>query len=286
MSALTSPPSPLPGGAAAQDSTGKVRIPLAEGALLAVEVVDLLADVCSRIAIGGSIRRGKAEVGDIEIICAPLSEVALFRRMDELLRMGHLTQRKNKNGHNIAWSNRFRAAVYKGFPLDVFIVLKDRQWGPTMVIRTGPGDANKVIVTKRGMRNNDGNIGILPPGVKFDQGAVWRLVDSHVLVDTPEEEEVFYACGLPFIAPHLRSVETYQFSSWWHETEGIEFPARGRVWLADYEPVRDAVYWPDEEGDIRARVLDVPNLGAARGDEMDAGEVAQVVMFGKRVEYG
>lgn len=199
-------------------SSGKA-IPLHLVFQAALQAQALLAGACSRIQIAGSIRRQKDMVKDIEIVCAPLSEIALYRRCDELLRLGLFQKRKNSRGHTIAWGNRFRAVWFKpnlsesvelanGFiPLDLFIVLPDRQWGPTMLIRTGPGDANQALVTAEWMKNSNGDQGVLPPGMKFQDGAILR---GGVELDTPEEWDVFSALGLPYISPLDRSVEMYQ----------------------------------------------------------------------------
>jgi DNA polymerase/3'-5' exonuclease PolX len=45
--------------------------PVGAGADHRREVVDLLSPVCERIEVAGSVRREKAFVGDIEILCAP-----------------------------------------------------------------------------------------------------------------------------------------------------------------------------------------------------------------------
>jgi DNA polymerase/3'-5' exonuclease PolX len=258
----------------------KAQMPLLEAATLALEVVGLLADVCERVAIAGSIRRGKALVGDIESVCSPVSEVALYRRMDELLREGVLQKRLKKNGTSIAWGQRYRAAVYRDFPLDVFIVLADRQWGPTLLLRTGPGDANQVLVTRVGVRTSAGELGVLPPGLKWQEGALRRLNSSYEQLDTPEEADVFYACGLPWVAPHLRSVETYQILA---ARTSRQVPG-GDCWVGAYPPIPDGLYWPDEEGRVRAQVLHVPNLAAAR---VDAPKTQQELFHvPEKINYG
>ncbi|MEO8608889.1 MAG: hypothetical protein ABI690_13440 [Chloroflexota bacterium] len=203
-------------------SSGEPR-PHAEMLLLAVEVVRLLAPYCTRIAVGGSLRRGKEMVGDIEIICQPdeqalptggrkgfiqVKQNAVNWICDRLREDEIFTPRLNPQGNPESWADRHKRAYYKGAKLDLLIVLPDRSWGYTMLLRTGPGDANSVLVTKMGVRNHDGNLGILPAAYKFFEGELW--LGDLAPVPTPEEKDVFAALDLPYIPPPLRNVEMYQ----------------------------------------------------------------------------
>lgn len=203
-------------------SSGEAR-PHKEMLHLAVEVVKLLAPYCTRIAVAGSLRRGKAEVRDIEIVCAPdeqqlptggrrgfieIKQNAVNWICDRLRDEKIFEPRLNLQGNPEAWSDRHKRAFYKGAKLDLFIVLPDRSWGYTMLLRTGPGDANGVLVTRSGVRNHDGLYGILPPEYKFFEGELW--LGNQARIPTFEEKDVFTALDLPYIPPPLRSVEMYQ----------------------------------------------------------------------------
>lgn len=207
-------------------SGSEIRWPLHVAFKLALELMGLLGDVVERIEIAGSIRRQTSNtVGDIELVCTPKylrqkdffgHEVSAINLLDErfttLLRYQLVQKRLNKNGSPIAWGvgggdSRMRALIYRGVPVDVFIVLPDRQWAPTMLIRTGPGLANGVLVTQAGVKNREGNIGILPKGMMFHEGAVWQ---GSMKLDTPTERDVFEAVQLPYIPPHERSIQAYQ----------------------------------------------------------------------------
>lgn len=202
-------------------SSSVQRWPAKAGFDLALILMGWLADVVDRIQIAGSLRRDKPDLGDLELVMMPKfqSQKGLFgdtgesinllnQRCDEMLRMGLVTKRLNKNGHPIAWGDREKAMVFQGMPVDFFIVLPDRQWGPTMLIRTGPGNANGVLVTRNGVQNRDGNLGIMPAGMVMDNATLWREGKN---LNTPEEVDVFREMGLPYIPPHLRSVELYHF---------------------------------------------------------------------------
>lgn len=198
-------------------------IPLDEATDRALEVIDLLAPYATRITIGGSIRRGKASVGDMEIICqSDVQDLPVGRKgfikvpktpaiswiCERLNEEGVFDKRLNINGKPIAWAKeRYKAAVYKGIALDIFIVTPPRQWGVIHLIRTGPGDANEVLVTQQGRRTTQGDTGILPAHLKFEDGQLWQ---NGTVLETPEESDVFKALLFPYIPPPNRDVYRYQ----------------------------------------------------------------------------
>jgi DNA polymerase/3'-5' exonuclease PolX len=272
----------------------KARIPLEQALTLALEVVGMLGDCTERIAIGGSIRRGKAEIGDIEIVAKPRyvgKRNLLDERMNRLRDQQTFALRMNKNGHNIAWGDRYKAAWFKGFALDVFIVLNDRQWGPTMVIRTGPGDANGALVTAKGAINKAFDVtGVCPQGIKFEHGALWGEGGAPFL-DTPEEEDVFAALGMAWLPPHLRTPMAYWRQAFRRCTppkvemmlEWGELATKSH--LASYPPLLDALYLPNADGVYEAKVIAWGDGCGPRASEAEV-IVEQLDMFGKMVSYG
>lgn len=195
--------------------SGETKYPAGMMLVKALSFMSLIVDVCERVQIGGSLRREKPLVGDIEIVAMPKFKGKLNLldvRCADLLRVNTVSKRLNKNGAPIAWGQegkptRYRAMLYDGLPLDLFIVLPDRQWGPTFLIRTGPGDANEALVTEDGVINQHGIRGTLPDYLAFREGGIWR---GDELLNTPEEADVFHAVGMPYVDPTERSVEKYQ----------------------------------------------------------------------------
>lgn len=216
-------------------SSGEPR-PHAEMMRLAVEVCRLLAPYCTRIAVGGSLRRGKAMVGDIEIVCQPDEQplpagakgFITFKQnaanwiCDRLREQNVFEPRPNHLGNPQSWGDQQKWFRYKDVNVDLYAVLPGFSWGRELVIRTGPGDANGVMVTKVGTRNRDGHFGILPTGYQFQNRELYR---GEILIPTPEEKDVFAALDLPYIPPPLRSVELYQ--RWAARRPGRKQPTRG-----------------------------------------------------------
>jgi DNA polymerase/3'-5' exonuclease PolX len=208
----------------------KLQHAAADALRVALRLMTLLTDDCTRLQIAGSLRRGKAAVGDVELVAAPRyrpspagEQNLLDMRLQQMIDLGLVKPRLKTNGALLAWGgtwsarqmagqdappagSRYKAFWYDGLPVDIFIVLPDRQWGPTLLLRTGPGDANQVLMTERGRLTRNGDRGICPPEVKWIDAALYR---EGALLHTPDERSVFAACGLPYIEPHDRDAGTY-----------------------------------------------------------------------------
>lgn len=209
-------------------TTEKTRSPLAQAEKLAQEVVALLAPACERIEIGGSIRRRRPDVGDIEIIAIPKiwaredgprdlwGEPILDEPMDQLgplcylgISEGWLADRLDRADRR-AFGMRFKRLSFHGFALDVFSVLPPAQWGVILAIRTGPADYSHQLVTPRtgGFTDAAGlrRIGLMPPQYRVRDGAVIYAADDgrHRYVEVAEEEDLFRLWGIGWRPPEER----------------------------------------------------------------------------------
>jgi DNA polymerase (family 10) len=187
-------------------STG-APIPLERARRIAEDLVALLEPTCERIAIAGSIRRRKPTVHDIEIVALPRDEqvLGLWRsrgRIDALegllehqLKLGTLALRDVGDGSRPVYRNgpKYKALVYRGISVDLFVVRPPAQWGVIFALRTGPGDWNKRLVSEcqRYLR-------------RVQDGQVWVLGKP---VATPEEEDFFEVLGQPWVPPEDRCAE-------------------------------------------------------------------------------
>ena len=189
------------------DPSTRERFPLVVAKAYAEDLCSSMAPVCDRVAVVGSVRRGKTDVGDIELLMIPKFEPAaqtLFGGSEEqissqlvcvekLIADGVLQHRLDKNGHKCCgtWMQR---VVYQGVPVDFFCCTAE-QWGLSMVIRTGPADFSQKMATERSRR------GFLPDGFCI-RG--FRVVDHFHRLETPEEIDVFNAIGMRWIEPRDR----------------------------------------------------------------------------------
>lgn len=160
----------------------------------------------------GSIRRQRPTCGDIELLAVPkimpsmlhdmfgdaVSHVPALDMLDnalqDLLAEGTLQRRQPQK-----WGPKYKAAVYRDFPLDLYIVTPPAQWGYLSVIRTGSNHFCKRLVTPREKG------GWLPSGLICSDGALWSTRTGEV-IPTPEESDVFAALGRDFVPPQDREV--------------------------------------------------------------------------------
>lgn len=177
------------------------------------DLVQLWSPHCERLEIAGSIRRGKPDPHDIELVAIPKihvqeRQVDMFtKEFDEIDILssvlegekanGRVVDRLDKNGRP-AWGPRFKRLLYRGYPVDVFIVRPPAQWGVIFAIRTGPWDFGRKVVTSRLQG------GFMPVGMRVVDGALERGGEA---VETPEEEDYFAALDVPCWPPSERTVE-------------------------------------------------------------------------------
>lgn len=190
-------------------STTTERISIDEARRIAEQLVALIALSCVRVEIAGSIRRAAPTIGDIDLVCEPIAEPVLdlfgdptgavedrlHDRLCDLERLGTIEKRRNTAGQ-AAWGPKLKRAVYRGLGVDIQSVTNPTTWGSWLLIRTGPADLNKAIVTPR----HQG--GLLPPGFEWKDG--FKLYRGGGRVETPTEQSVFAALGLRYLEPSAR----------------------------------------------------------------------------------
>jgi DNA polymerase (family 10) len=181
---------------------GDRRIPLEAAQVIAEGAVHYLRPYCERIEIGGSIRRKKKTVGDIEIVAIPKvkkaldlfgqptgeEELMISQGIDDANTREWFWLKTISMGHRY-W--KLANARNQNFPIDLFLVRPPAQWGPIFALRTGSADFSKRLMTAlraRGYRSEDGRI----------------LDKKDNLIDCPEEQDVFEVAGMRWIVPESR----------------------------------------------------------------------------------
>lgn len=179
-------------------SEGK-RMPLAQAKGVAEWVVHRLADSVVRCEIAGSVRRGKADVGDIELVCIPRfqeTDVNLFGKTQQA---SLLDARILLTGWPIMkGGDKYKQImVLERYTVDLFIQPDPATWGVNFALRTGSADFARWLVTPRAKG------GALPFGMYVQAARLWQA-GSVLPLETPEEADFFRLSGLPWIEPAER----------------------------------------------------------------------------------
>ena len=184
----------------------KTKYPRADALKVARQICLGLADDCVRLICAGSLRRRKAEVGDVEILYIPEFETVkdgLFdtrhaNKVDALLERfiagGVLARRKNVNGSEM-WGEKNKLAVHvnSGIPVDFFAATEDC-WFNYLVCRTGGAENNRQVAMAANRRGWTWN----PYGSGFSK------MDGSEKFTVKSEREVLDFVGLPYREPWER----------------------------------------------------------------------------------
>jgi DNA polymerase/3'-5' exonuclease PolX len=174
---------------------------------------ELFVGMYSRWEFGGSVRRRKDFVGDVEHIVIPAwgdtpAAGGLFgqterinlmlQRADELLAAGTIAKHvypvnhaDGTTGETTKWGDKYRGCEFRGFNHEIFSA-HEGNWGAIFAIRTGPGEFSKRLVTV-----------MQGCGYRQVDGFVERISDGQRIA-MPDEETYFKICGLAYLKPEAR----------------------------------------------------------------------------------
>lgn len=172
---------------------------------VAGDLCRLLKALCERLIVAGSLRRGKQEVGDIEILYIPrcveepdgLFEKRTVSQVDALLTQliarEQLTQRRTATD-TITWGPKNKLAQHwpTGMPVD-FFAADAGNWFNYLVCRTGSAENNIRIASTARAR-----------GWKWHPYGAGFTDERGRPVPVTSEQDVFTLLDLPYLEPHQR----------------------------------------------------------------------------------
>ena len=166
----------------------KIKYPYAEAYKLALEVLEQLKPYCERIEIAGSIRRKKAEVGDIEIVAIPKPfEIGLFQTgIASVINQWQ----KVKGELPCKYTQRI---LPSGIKLDLFFA-EEGNWGSVFAIRTGSADYSHKVLANGWVRQ----------GFKSEGGYLFRDGERY---EVREEKDLFKLIDIPYVPPEDRNLK-------------------------------------------------------------------------------
>jgi hypothetical protein len=186
-------------------------IQLADARAVIGELVELLRPACERIEIAGSVRRGKLEVHDAEVVIIPTPD--LLPLTDTLIEYGTAKYALYGEKRTKRWGPNYRGLLFKDIKCELFMTHED-SWGYQYWLRTGPGDANTYIMkwlnmphAKAPVRFRDG-YGWYSRNWRHD-GKGW-VADDKRRLRIASEEDLFAVLGMPFLPPSERTEMVYK----------------------------------------------------------------------------
>lgn len=155
-----------------------------------------------RVEIAGSVRRGKDQPKDVDlVILNPKESYAGYT--DGLINAGNGVKKATYGEKKpvTRWGEKLRALEWNGITIELNVV-DDFNFGYLFWLRTGPGDAGKWFM---------GRIKDPKDAAPFQcrNGYVWH---EQVKLHIPDEKAWFALLGIPFIEPAQRMESVYQHS--------------------------------------------------------------------------
>lgn len=182
---------------------------------------EMLADQCQQIVIAGSLRRGKALVGDGEIVAWAHDAPTLLARLDRLVATGAIKKSIYSDGRT-RWGERYRGLSVEGLRVEIFMA-DQHNWGYQFWLRTGPGDANKWVMQQ-----------LIWQKAPYQPIEGYWWAGKHK-ISVPDEATLFKLLGsATVIPPNQRRIETYK-----------GFLSRAR-WAQTFEIVTDEPSLPTQ----------------------------------------
>jgi len=159
---------------------------------VAETIVERLRPLCQRIEIAGSIRRGRPEVGDIDLVVLAADVEAVKRRCLERC----TTVSNGDQNFIVRMPGGLQVDIYfaRGPVTDMFAP-QPSNWASLLVLRTGSREHNIFLVEKAQALGLEWRpyLGVMDP-----EGYV---------ISGDDEGSIYNALGMPLVEPRFREIE-------------------------------------------------------------------------------
>lgn len=172
---------------------------LTDARAAAKQVIALINTFCERVEIAGSIRRGKENPKDAELVIIPTPQ--LLSHLDKLVTQGHLKKALYGANKTTRWGTNYRGVDVDGVKVEMFMADAEN-WGYIYWLRTGPGDANTHVMKWRSFTQKTATW-YAKDGYIHDSATGERIVIA-------DEQAMFSVLGTAYLEPHQRTLERYQ----------------------------------------------------------------------------
>lgn len=163
---------------------------------VAEEFIKLIEDATPDIVVCGSLRRGNGIVKDIDIVAEGTDTLRVC--LDDLLANHKIQQARYGQRRTRRWGQWLRSIYFREITIELNMHRVTNR-GYKMWLHTGPGEANKAMMTFLKMANAP---------VKFDEGQMYWLDQPLSITD---ESSFFDLLGIPWIEPAKREPRYYRY---------------------------------------------------------------------------
>lgn len=181
-----------------------MSLALDKGRVLATRIAGELAGFCERIEVAGSIRRGRPNVNDVDLVCLPKPGKLPALKLRCLERGVRVIDGEMNFIVRLATGVQLDIFIAQPKSADLFGVQKACNFGSLLLCRTG-SKAHNIFLVEHAKRQIDE----LNP-----EGLVWNLyygvfgrcprTGQQTCLASESEEEIFAALGLEFVPPERR----------------------------------------------------------------------------------
>lgn len=167
-----------------------LRLPLAAARRIAEKIAGELAPFCTRLEIAGSIRRGRPDCGDIDLVCLPKAggKAAIIARCQE---GGTLL----KHGEQYCV-----VGLRNGFQLDLWFA----HGGGGELFEAAPSNYGVLLLARTGSAMHNVWIAQRAQAMGLHFNPHKGVLKRGAIVASAEEADIFRALDLAWIAPERR----------------------------------------------------------------------------------